>query len=445
MKKKVLIFFFALLLGIIGYSFFTFFEQTPPSGEWQNRSNYLSNGTILRISVSDIGRGLNRVEITYHQGKNIFPLHLENYSDRETALKKAAFEIPVDLKKLGIKDGEGVIAINIQDRSLWNFAKGNSTSLKYAVAVDTKPPLVTILTTDHVVIQGGSEITVYKASADTVTTGVKVGEYFFPGHKGTFEDENTYLAFFSYPYNLPPGEPIFIIAQDGAGNTVKKNLSILVKPKRYRNRTIKLTDKFLRRKLPELISIANLEESGDLLKDFLFVNREVRGQQDEKIKIITKDSKPELMWKGGFLQLRNAKVESRFADFRTYTYNGKVVDEKYHLGFDLAATKRYPIGASNTGLVVFADNLGIYGNSVIIDHGFGIFTLYSHMNSIDVNEGDRVEKGAVIGKTGETGLAGGDHLHFGVLIHGTPVTPIEWWDKKWVKNRILRRIKAAED
>jgi murein DD-endopeptidase MepM/ murein hydrolase activator NlpD len=64
------------------------------------------------------------------------------------------------------------------------------------------------------------------------------------------------------------------------------------------------------------------------------------------------------------------------------------------------------------------------------------------MSTIDVAVGDSVERGAIIGRTGETGLAGGDHLHFGVYLHGTPVTPIEWWDAKWVRNRILKRLRA---
>jgi hypothetical protein len=360
-------------------------------------------------------------------------------------LKETTFEIPLDFRKLGIKDGEGVIAFFIQDRSLWNYGKGNSTRLEHAVVVDTRPPMVEVLSTDHVVLQGGSEITIYKSSADTKTTGVKVGEYFFPAHSGVLENKDTYVSFFSYPYDLPSGEPLFIVAEDRAGNTFKKSLPILVKPKSYRKRTIEVTDEFIERKIPEVISFSNLEESGDLLEDFLLVNRELRRKQEEVIKAITKDSMPEFMWKEGFLQFKNTKVEAKFADFRTYMYNGNAVDKQYHLGYDLAATKRFPVGASNGGVIVFADNLGIYGNTVVIDHGLGIFTSYSHMSSIDVNEGDRVEKGAEIGRTGETGLAGGDHLHFGVHIHGTPVTPVEWWDEKWVENRILRRIRAVGD
>jgi murein DD-endopeptidase MepM/ murein hydrolase activator NlpD len=445
MKKRLILLLVVIIAVVSSYIFFTYFERIPPTVDWQNFSNYLNKETLLKITASDEGQGLRRVEVTFKQGGKTYQILSEDYTDTKVTPKNKTYDIPFDTKKLRILDGEGILTLSVQDNSFWSFGNGNSSKREFKTTIDTKPPIIAVLSTDHVVTKGGTEIAVYEASPDTFTTGVKVGEHFFPGHKGAFEDEGKYISFFSYPYNLTVGEPLFIIASDRAGNTVKKNLPTLVKHKNYRKRTITLSDNFLRRKVPEVMSSANLEESGDLLEDFLLVNRKLREEQDEKIKALAKNSKPELMWEGGFLPLKNAKVESQFADFRTYVYKGNVVDKKYHLGYDLAATKRYPISASNSGLVVLTDNLGIYGNSVIIDHGFGISTLYAHMSSIDVNEGDKVAKGAVIGNTGDSGLAGGDHLHFGLLIHDTPVTPIEWWDRNWVKNRILRRLENAKD
>jgi len=121
-----------------------------------------------------------------------------------------------------------------------------------------------------------------------------------------------------------------------------------------------------------------------------------------------------------------------------------VVDQEYHLGYDLAVTRRYPVEAANDGVVVFAGDLGIYGNAVIIDHGYGINTLYGHMSSIDVSVGDTIKKKQIIGRTGETGLAAGDHLHYGVYIYGVPVRPVEWWDEKWINDNILNKIEEAK-
>jgi len=133
-------------------------------------------------------------------------------------------------------------------------------------------------------------------------------------------------------------------------------------------------------------------------------------------------------------------VGSRFAERRTYKYNDEVIDTQVHLGYDLASVKQAPVNASNAGKVVFVGNLGIYGNAVIIDHGWGLQSIYSHMSQISVKEGDEVKRGTIIGNTGATGLAAGDHLHFGIALHGIEVQPIEWWDPHWIKDNITSKF-----
>ncbi|HEX5607986.1 MAG TPA: M23 family metallopeptidase, partial [Candidatus Binatia bacterium] len=95
------------------------------------------------------------------------------------------------------------------------------------------------------------------------------------------------------------------------------------------------------------------------------------------------------------------------------------------------------------GTVAFVGDLGIYGNTVIIDHGLGLFTLYGHLSSIDVKVGDQVKQRQLIGKTGETGLAAGDHLHFGVYLHGLAVLPVEWWDQKWINDNVQPKLAGS--
>ncbi|MGB7292740.1 MAG: M23 family metallopeptidase, partial [Thermodesulfobacteriota bacterium] len=177
---------------------------------------------------------------------------------------------------------------------------------------------------------------------------------------------------------------------------------------------------------------------------FLKVNRDLRKKNNDDIKKIGEKTSEQILWNGEFHQLTNSQVEANFADDRTYFFNGEPIDEQYHLGYDLAVTKRYPVEAANDGVVVFAGDLGIYGNTVILDHGMGISTLYGHLSSIDVNVDDVVKKKQIVGKTGETGLAAGDHLHYGVYVNGVPVRPIEWWDQKWINDNILKKIKEAE-
>ena len=94
--------------------------------------------------------------------------------------------------------------------------------------------------------------------------------------------------------------------------------------------------------------------------------------------------------------------------------------------------------------MVYADDLGIYGQCVIIDHGLGLQSLYGHLSRISVKPGDPVQKGQIIGNTGDTGLAGGDHLHFGTAISGEQVNPIEWWDPSWIKNNVTGKLQEAK-
>ncbi len=172
------------------------------------------------------------------------------------------------------------------------------------------------------------------------------------------------------------------------------------------------------------------------------MNEKLRKANEDQIVAVTRKATPQLLWKGAFAQLSNSKVEANFADQRTYVYNGEPIDTAYHLGYDLSVTKQYPIEAANSGTVAFAGPLGIYGNCVILDHGLGLFTLYGHLSSIGVKAGDAVQKLQVLGKSGETGLAGGDHLHYGVYLAGVAVLPVEWWDGKWIADNITPKLEG---
>jgi len=180
-----------------------------------------------------------------------------------------------------------------------------------------------------------------------------------------------------------------------------------------------------------------------LLKGFLAINGDLRKKNGDTITGLAAKSQPKMLWTEAFAQMGNSQVESRFADRRTYFFGDQEIDRQVHLGFDLASVQQAPVRASNTGVVVFADYLGIYGNCVILDHGLGVQSLYAHLSSIGTKVGDTVTKGQELGRTGITGLAGGDHLHFTILLQGVPVNPVEWWDQHWMDDRVNRKIKDA--
>jgi murein DD-endopeptidase MepM/ murein hydrolase activator NlpD len=232
-----------------------------------------------------------------------------------------------------------------------------------------------------------------------------------------------------------------VSARDEAGNVATRAVPAELKPRAFPRDTITLTDAFLQAKVPELLP--QRPPSQPLIDGFLVINRDHRRQaEEEKFKIGVKTAETPL-WEGPFVQPRNTKVFSNFAETRTYVYQGHTVDTQVHVGFDLASTKLSPVPAANAGQVAFAGPLTIYGNTVIVDHGLGLQTLYAHLSSIDVKPGDKVTRGQELGRTGTTGLAVGDHLHFEVLVSGVSVTPIEWWDGKWIRDRVNKPLKQA--
>src|SRR5262249_21217419 len=173
------------------------------------------------------------------------------------------------------------------------------------------------------------------------------------------------------------------------------------------------------------------------------INGELRRINSDQIAAMAAKTLPAKLWDGPFVQLGNSQVEARFADRRTYIYDGKEVDQQVHLGFDLAVTEHVPVLAANSGSALNAGWLGIFGNCVIVDHGMGVQTLYGHLMSFDVRVGDKVTRGQPLGRSDSTGLAGGDHLHFTQLVGGRMVTPVEWWDAHWIADRIERKLKEA--
>ena len=196
--------------------------------------------------------------------------------------------------------------------------------------------------------------------------------------------------------------------------------------------------------MPEILSQSpEVRDQGSLLANYLTINGDLRRINGETLAALGADSNASCAWNEVFLQMHNAQVMSAFADRRTYYFEGEAVDQQDHLGFDLASVRRAPIQAANAGRVVLARYFGIYGNTVVVDHGYGLQSLYAHLAEIRVAEGEVVERGQTVGLSGETGLAGGDHLHFTMLLHGLAVNPREWWDAHWLTDRLDLKLGEA--
>ncbi len=320
------------------------------------------------------------------------------------------------------------------------------------VQVRLERPRVSVVSTHHYVNQGGTEMVLYRVSPEDVDSGVLVGEVEYPGYPATgavaegvkITDPALRVAFFALLYDQNANTPMRVFARDAAGNSARADFDFRIFPKAFKRSKIELDDKFLDRVVPAILEgTTEVKPEGDTLAKFLVINGELRRKNAEKIASFAKQTSPEMLWGGVvFHPFTNSAVESAFADQRTYIYKGKEVDQQTHLGFDLASLAGNPVVSANRGKVLYAEELGIYGNCVIVDHGMGVQSLYAHLSSIGVKAGDMVTKEQTLGRSGMTGMAGGDHLHFTMLINGKMVNPVEWWDAHWIQDRILRKLQT---
>ena len=410
------------------------FESDPPQIVVSPDADVVGVAPV-EIQVTDKGTGLKSFAVTLSQGSTE-----QNLATEQFAQPVGEKKIAVALAKVpGVKEGPAVLRVTARDASL---LRGNEAVLQKNITIDITPPTLELIADDRYVNFGGVGAIVYKASADTATSGVKIGNYFFPGFAGQVKDKPDHLlAFFAHPYDAPPEARPTLTATDKAGNTRELRLAYELKNVRYKKSTLAISDAFLQNKVAPLLADAAARQ-GTPKDVFVAVNTRLRKENEDRIAAITQKATPKMLWQDAFAQLSNSKVEANFADQRTYTYNGEPIDKSYHLGYDLSVTKQYPVEAANSGTVVFTGDLGIYGNTVILDHGLGLFTLYGHLSSIDVKVGDSVTKRQALGRTGETGLAGGDHLHFGVYLDGVAVLPVEWWDQKWIDDNIKPKLEG---
>lgn len=432
-----------LVIAVIGYVGWTFkrWEGQAPEVKFDREFKYLGRNPVVNLSVTDAGSGLDRVTVRMKQKDKEVVLLDETLNQAPTGTYDLGKLIA---EKSGIVEGPATLSVTAVDHALLRFLRGNQADVQRDFTFDTSPPTLEVLTGQHYINQGGSECVVYRVSADAGVSGVQAGPNFFPGFPVNPSDPKVRFALFALAYDQPADTVIQVVARDAAGNEAKAGFWQKVFPKKFRSRDIAIDDNFLRKVVPEILSHTTaIKDTGELVKVFVDINSNLRRQNHAKIAELSKASPGTFLWMGAFLQLSNSQVESLFADRRSYIYQGQKVDQQDHVGFDLSVVMHYPIEAANDGKVVLAEYFGIYGNTVLIDHGAGLISLYGHMSSFDVKAGQSVKKKEILGKSGETGLAGGDHLHFGLFLHGVPIDPREWWDSKWITDHVLDRIKSA--
>lgn len=400
----------------------------------------IGNLTPVHIRLEN-PHGERSVTVTVEQDGKSFPASSVTAPAKYIRVEKNAppLELTVNAGKQpmpSLHEGKARIVV----RAVSNDMRALTAMKTAEVDVLLAPPRISADGAQHYINQGGTEMVVFTPSGSWTEAGVKVGDQTFrsyplPGHPGQ------YFSLFAFAWNLSPDTPISVYATNPSGAMAKAGFFTKIFPKKFRSSTLQLETMHVDRIVDQIDPQHKIP--GSDVERFVYINNVMRQANNKTLADLRLQTEQKFLWTGSFLPMVDSTVESRFADDRTYTWQGKKVDEQTHLGFDLAKVMHSPVPAANDGRVVWAEDLGIYGNCIVIDHGFGLQSLYGHLSQFLVKKGDMVKKAQIIGMTGSTGMAGGDHLHFSMLVDGVQVNAVEWWDPHWVKDRILSKMDAT--
>lgn len=438
-KRARLIVFIVVLLLLAGAALYLAprFMGRPPEIKLPQPLTHLGREARLAFSVES-QTGLSQVTVQVQQGSKQAVL-LDQRPSGGVILRVSLAIRPL---KVGLEQGPALVVISARDRSWGNWFRGRVTRRELKVVVDTLPPRIAVLSRIIRVTRGGSGIALYRLSPDAVSHGVMVDGRVFQGVTPWKDRPHSALCYFAYPQDLPKGATIKLWAQDQAGNRMETALPVRVRWKRFRHDDIKLSQRAMQALAARFADRLPPKAAADALAGFRYVNVELRKENNARIHKLTSPTTTQQLWHQPFLRPRGAPMAG-FADRRTYFYQGRQVSKAVHLGIDLADVAHSPVKAAARGRVAHAGPLGIYGNAVVLDHGQGLYSLYGHLSSLGVKPGQMVERGAQVGRSGATGLALGDHLHFSVLVGGVFVNPAEWWDPHWIADNITRHFQET--
>ena len=436
--------FFVLLFTIIIFLFVFFsstFERNAPIIEAEN-TIYWNTRDKIEIAIKD-DFAIKKIMIEYSTNNDPNKQLLVN---QNTNSKEVNTILELPKPKFNENIEKYVVTIKATDSSLWNWFSGNVSEKIINVVIDNKKPEVSVLANSYNITKGGAASVVFYAHDDNLTDlFIEVNSNVF---KATpFVKENYYIALIAWDLRDDNFEAR-IVAKDKANNITKERIPYFYTNKKYRTSNISVNDNFIDGKIKDLYEANSTTTITDKAKMFDYVNATLRAENEKIIHKLTKIISDEMVSDfrlNVFLPLKNGMKVADFGDHRFYKYNDEQISESYHLGLDLASTRMAPITLSNAGKVVFAQDNGIYGLNLIIDHGLGLYTLYGHCTQKNVEIDDIVNAKSTIASTGTSGLALGDHLHFGVLVQGVEVRPEEWMDTKWMKDNIFDIIKKAKD
>ncbi|MDR2861714.1 MAG: M23 family metallopeptidase [Syntrophobacterales bacterium] len=440
-KKRTLAIFMGITLlaaGITGLFFLPIFDWSKPEIVLTPDINTIGRSQTFNTDFATRKSALKEIRITIAQNDKEQTLADISYDTPETYSQEIS--LVFNPSQMELADGPARLKITAKSFS-WLRSKATLTR---NIVIDLIPPQIFLLNTANYINPGGTCVALFQVSKPVTEVGVFVNETFFRAYPVTVSGKPCYLSYFAIPMSANDRTPVIrAFARDMGNNETSVGIPFTLKKKRFRHDKLNISDAFLQRNMPDFQAAFPELRDKSLIDTFRHINTVMRDDNFKTIQAICKQSQPEILWQGPFLRLKDSATMSLYGDYRSWLYRGQAVGESIHEGVDLASTAQAPVMAANSGLVVFTGNLGIYGETVIIDHGMEMISLYAHLSSIHVEKGHKVNKGDTIGNTGLTGLAGGDHLHFSIMIGGQFVNPVEWWDHRWISDNVTQKTNIS--
>ena len=431
MRKVLLV---VILLVIVVPIVFVVARSATPSLDLPTQVSTIGQATPITVHATD-PRGIRGVSASVVQNGASYPVW---QMAQPSKAKEATWNFSVGVKTTPqLKDGKAKLIVEATSNDLLH----KSARIERDVTVVTQPPSVSVDSDQHYIYIGMADLASFSVSGAYTAAGVRVGDQSYrawpmpAGKPGLF-------SLFAFAWNMPQNTIPMVFASNGAGNDVTSPITVIFPKKEQPHYTVhdlQVSEAFMQKVVGEL----DPNGSGDMVTRFVRINTEMRKSNNKTLSDLRFKTADHFLFTQPFARQSHSQAEATFADLRNYIYQGKKIDQQVHLGYDLAVTQHVGVEASNDGRIVWAAPLGIYGNCVVIDHGYGLQTIYGHMSHIDVHEGDMVKRGQIMGQSGMTGMAGGDHIHFAMQLDGVQIDPKEWWDPHWIQDHITKRIDAG--
>jgi murein DD-endopeptidase MepM/ murein hydrolase activator NlpD len=423
--------FLAIAILVLAPIVILFSRTATPVFDMPASVSTIGQSTPIQVRVHD-PRGIHKIAASVEQNGVRLPVW---ESTLASATPDSIWNFTVGVKTTPqLRDGNAKLMIEATSN---DFLR-KTAQWEQDVNVVTRPPSLSVDADQHYLYLGMADLATFNVAGGWTEAGVRVGDQIFrswpmPGGKpGMF-------SLFAFAWNMPPNTAPVVYASIGPGNEVTSPIVFQFPKKeqpRYTVHDLQINDTFLEKVLNEL----DPKGTGDPVARFVKINGAMRRENNKTLADLRLKTADRFLWSQPFARQAHAQAEATFADLRNYIYHGKKIDQQVHLGYDLAVTQHVGVEASNDGRIVYAAPLGIYGNCIVIDHGYGLQTIYGHLSRIDVHEGDMVKRGQVMGLSGQTGMAGGDHIHFAMQLDGIQIDPKEWWDPHWIHDHIARRV-----